>query len=203
MKVIGICGSSGSGKSSVCDFFLRRGAPVFDCDKIYHELVNAPTECLFEIKNAFGDGVIKDGKLDRSALGAIVFHDKKKMLLLNEITHRHVVSELKKYIKKAKENEEDFCLIDAPMLFEAGVERLCDLVCTVVSPEEDQIKRICFRDHISEEKAKLRIKNQISREELIKRSDLVIENDGSISDLERSCYMLLEKIYELKENENV
>ena len=72
-----IVGPSGSGKSTVCDFFLKRGAPVFDCDKIYHELVNAPSDCLLEIEKAFGSGVISDGKLDRKALREIVFHDKK------------------------------------------------------------------------------------------------------------------------------
>ncbi len=199
MKVIGICGSSGSGKSTVCDFFLKRGAPVFDCDKIYHELVNAPSDCLLEIEKAFGSGVILDGKLDRKALGEIVFHDKKRLHLLNEIAHRHVFLKLESLIKNAEMNDEEFCLIDAPLLFEAGVERLCDLVCSVISPTDDQIRRICLRDHISEEKARLRLENQISRDELIKRSDVVIENDGSISDLERYCYILLEKIYELEE----
>ena len=199
MKVIGICGSSGSGKSTVCDFFRKRGISVFDCDEIYHELVSAPSDCLLDIAKAFGSDVISDGKLDRKILGEIVFHDKNKRLLLNQISHKHVLLRLEDLIKKAELDNEEFCLIDAPLLFEAGVERYCDLVCSVISPTKEQIQRICLRDHISEEKAKLRISNQISREELIKRSDFLIENDGSITDLERSCYMLLEKIYELEE----
>ncbi len=203
MKVIGICGSSGSGKSTVCEFFRKRGVPVFDCDEIYHELVNTPSDCLFEIGKAFGTGVIADGKLDRAALGEIVFHDKKKRLQLNEIAHRHVVLKLKSLIKDSENSGEEFCLIDAPLLFEAGLERICNLVCSVISSENEQIRRICLRDGISEEKARLRISNQISKEELMKRSDVVIENNGNITDLERYCYILLEKIYELEEIENV
>ncbi len=198
MKVVGICGSSGSGKSTVCDFFRKRGVPVLDCDEIYHELVSHPTKCLLELADVFGENIISDGALDRKALGKIVFSDKAKLLKLNEISHRHVKNELDERINSLSEEEYEFCLIDAPMLFEAGLEKKCDLVCSVISSEDIQIRRICERDNIKPEEAKSRLKNQISPNELRNRSDLVIENLGNITDLERYCYILLEKIYELK-----
>lgn len=105
MKIIGLCGSSGSGKSTVCKYFFERGFPVLDCDEIYHHLVESPSDCLVEIGERFGTHLIQNNRLDRVKLGNIVFCDPEKLAILNEISHRHVIFELEKRISDfAKKN---------------------------------------------------------------------------------------------------
>ncbi len=194
MKIIGICGSSGSGKSTVCLCFEKLGIPILDCDKIYHELVEKPSDCLSEIGEVFGSDLIENGYLDRKKLGKIVFNDRKKLDLLNRISHLHVKLQLKKRMLELSAESYPACIIDAPMLFEAGLDRSCDAVIAVVADQKVQLSRICARDCIDEESATLRLSNQISSEELKTRADFVIENNGTLSDLEVQCNKVLNLI---------
>ncbi len=199
MKIIGICGSSGSGKSTVCDYFRGIGIPVLDCDEIYHELVESPSPCLREIGERFGSELIQNGRLDRVKLGDVVFRDQEKLLQLNEISHRHVIAELEKRITEFTKLNYSACIIDAPMLFEAGLDQRCDAVIAVVSDEAKQIERICARDAIDEERAKKRLLNQKSSEELKALADFVIINNGTYQELTRQCELLKNLIFTEKE----
>lgn len=194
MKIIGICGSSGSGKSSLSHVFQENNIKVFDCDEIYHALVNAPSSCLDEIASTFGNDVIQNGRLDRKRLSEIVFSDREKLVKLNEISHRHVIYELEKEIEALKIKNAKACAIDAPMLFEAKLERRCDVVVAVIADEKVQIDRIMQRDGIDAERAKKRLANQIPNEELKRRADYVIENNGSREELRNKCCELLSAI---------
>ena len=194
MKIIGVCGSSGSGKSTVCRCFQNRGVPVLDCDEIYHKLVNAPSPCLQEIGEQFGFDMIQGGSLDRKKLGAIVFADRSKLERLNEISHRHVIFELDKIILSLQASGFTACAIDAPMLFEAGLDERCDFVVAVIADKQVQIDRICRRDGIEKEQAEKRISNQISSEKLKARADFILENNGTKEDLIRVCNELLDTI---------
>lgn len=196
MIKIGICGSSGSGKSSVSQIFKENNVTVFDCDEIYHKLVDAPSPCLNEIANTFGNDLIQNGRLDRKKLSEIVFSDKEMLLKLNEISHRHVIEELEKGIEQLKKENVKACVIDAPMLFESKLDQRCDYVIAVITNEQTQLTRIIQRDNIDAERAKKRLANQIPNEELIQRSDFVIENNGSREELENKCRKLLTKILE-------
>lgn len=198
MIVIGICGSSGSGKSTVSDYFRENGIPVLDCDEIYHELVEAPSACLTEIGKQFGMDLIRNNRLDRRKLGEIVFQDQEKLFLLNEISHRHVICELEKRITEYARNHHKACVIDAPMLFEAGLDRRCDAVIAVICDEAKQIERICARDDIDEEKARKRIINQKSADELKELADYVIINNGTYEELIDQCDRLQNLIFTVK-----
>ncbi|MBQ3074578.1 MAG: dephospho-CoA kinase [Clostridia bacterium] len=195
MKILGICGSSGSGKSSVSEYFRELGFPVLDCDLIYHNLVDAPSDCLTEIGKNFGFDLIKSGKLDRKRLGEIVFTDPIKLKLLNEITHRHVIRCLEGRITRLSQEGFKACLIDAPMLFEARLDRRCDQVIAVIADRETKIRRICARDGIDRQSAEIRIDHQLPDAELIKRSDYVIENSGSLNELRKRCDELLTVLF--------
>lgn len=194
MKVIGICGSTGSGKSSLCELLSRRGYPVLDCDKIYHGLVNSPSPCLSEIGETFGSDLISEGKLDRKNLGKIVFASPEKLALLNRISHKYVVLEIQKEIEILKDKGATHCFIDAPLLFEAGLEKICDHVCAVISDKEEQIKRVCRRDQITREEAIKRIFNQTPEEALRNKCDFIIENTGSLDQFQKACENFFEKI---------
>lgn len=202
MKIIGICGSSGAGKSTVCSYFEQFGFAILDCDAIYHELVNAPSDCLTELGKNFGEDLIEGGRLDRNKLGQIVFSDKNKLRKLNEISHRHVKLQLEKEIKRLKASDVEAAIIDAPMLFEAELDKRCDLVIAVISDEASQLSRICERDGIGREKALKRLSNQISADELIKKANIIIENKGDLSDLQNQCKEIKEIILGTEGEEN-
>lgn len=195
MKIIGICGSSGSGKSTACKYFQENGIPVLDCDKIYHELVESPSECLTEIGETFGKDLIQNNSLNRKKLGNIVFQDPAKLALLNEISHRHVILELEKRIQDFSKKDQNACIIDAPMLFESGLDKRCDVVIAVISDEKIQIRRICERDGIDEASAKKRLQNQKNAEVLKELADFVIVNNGTYQELLLQCEQTRNKIF--------
>ncbi len=198
MKIIGICGSSGSGKSMVCRFFSENGISVLDCDEIYHKLVETASDCLYEIGENFGTDLIEGGTLDRKKLGNIVFSDSEKLKLLNKISHRHVMNELTKQIERFSKKGFSACVIDAPMLFEAGLDNRCDVIIAVISDLNLQLQRISRRDGINPDIAKKRIDNQISNEMLRERCDFVIENNGTYEELKLQCEKLLNTILTAK-----
>ena len=202
MKIIGICGSSGSGKSTVCDYFDELGVPILDCDRIYHDLVDAPSDCLTEIVSEFGQELLKDGRLDRKKLGKIVFSDPMKLSRLNEISHRHVKLKLEQEFEKMSNEGFPACVIDAPMLFEAELDKRCDAVIAVVADEAAQIQRICVRDGIDVQNATKRLANQISATELMERADFVIKNHGTLEDLKNNSQKILNIILNQEENDD-
>lgn len=198
MKIVGICGSSGSGKSTVSKYFQEHGIPVLDCDKIYHTLVESPSDCLAEIGEKFGNDLIQNGYLDRKKLGNIVFQNREKLEILNEISHRHVILELEKRIAEFSKSNLKSCIIDAPLLFESGLDKRCDAIIAVISDEKQQIKRICERDGIDEASAKIRIHNQKDANTLSELADFVIHNNGTYEELLLQCEKIRNKIFTKK-----
>ncbi len=192
MKIIGICGPSGAGKSTVSRYLFEKGIPVLDCDVIYHELVDSDTPCLKAIEKRFGSGVIQNNTLDRKALGKIVYSDRTLLNELNAITHKFVLDELKFKINDLESQKKTVCIIDAPLFFEAGLEKWCDFVCAVITDPSILIQRICNRDKIAPCVAKKRVENQLSAEQLKDKVDFIIENNGDREALNRSCKKLLE-----------
>ena len=185
--VIGLTGGTGAGKSIISDFLKEKGATIIDADAISREITKEGGIALGEIAEAF-PGVITDGILDRRALGRIVFSDKEKLSLLNKITH--------KYIKKLTEDKideaEGLIILDAPLLFEAGEEALCDKVIFVTADDDVRIKRIMARDNLSFEDAKGRID---ARELLpiMEKCDFVVENNGDKDKVIKKVSDILEK----------
>ena len=193
MLVIGLCGGSGSGKSTVATILSSRNILHIDTDKIYRQMISSPSACTTELANEFGRRIINlDGSVDRKFLAEIVFSDKDKHSALNRITHKHVLASVRDIISNSKEY---FAVcVDAPMLFESGFDKECDVLVAVVSPIDNRIKRITERDNISVEAAKKRIGAQISDNELISKVDFVIYNNNDITMLETTVDELLEYV---------
>lgn len=194
MRLIGLCGRSGSGKGVFCETASELGLRVIDCDTVYKELVSRPSECLLEIARHFGNEVIRDGALDRRYLAPIVFSDKEKLTLLNNITHKHILNEVFAIINSC--NEDDTVLLDAPTLFESGLDTSCDQIVAIIAPDEQSVARIVLRDGISEEDARRRLSNQPTIDFLIENSDLVIYNDSSLESFKNASYEAIKTLTE-------
>lgn len=157
-KIIGLTGGSGSGKSTVAAALRSLGAFVIDCDKIAHENMLKGGIAYNEIVEAFGGSILAaSGEIDRKSLGNIVFNDKRALERLNRITHRHITDRVKALADKS---DSKITVIDAPLLYQTGLDRLCDSVWVTDAPYDVRLKRIMERDGITREAAESRLKNQ-------------------------------------------
>lgn len=199
MLKIGLTGSIGTGKSTVSKLLRERGIAVIDADLLAREIVKKGQECLNDLKNVFGNQVLTiDGELDRKKLGQIVFSDDGKLELLNSITHPHIRRRMKDQMNELESKNNKVIVLDIPLLFEAQMEDLVDIVLVVFAKEEIQIKRIMERDNCTQEEAMRIIKAQISQQDKISKSDYTIDNSGTIEELKEKLNGFLEKIEENK-----
>lgn len=176
MKVVGITGGIGTGKSLVCQIFSRLGVPVYESDKVAHTFYEKYPEINERIKKEFSEDVFeKNGKLNRKKLGEIVFSDNKKLNTLNSIIHPLVKLDFEKWLKGNKGNP--YVIKEAAILFESGSNEICDKIISVISPIELRISRVKERDHKSRIEIENIIDKQLNDEELIKKSDFIIYND--------------------------
>ena len=189
MKVIGLCGGSGSGKGVVSSFFAHRGIPAIDTDAVYRELVSGDTPCTRALSDEFGKEIISiDGSVNRALLAKIVFTGENcdyKLKKLNSITHKFILDETRKRLSSFKAKGYLAAIVDAPVLFESGFDKECDLVISVVADSSIRVNRIIARDNINVEAAMARITKQLSNDELIVRSNFVIENNSDLQSLEK------------------
>lgn len=188
MTVIGICGGSGSGKTQVSQILLARGIPVFESDDVYHGLIAAPSPCTRAIAAEFGECVLApDGAVDRAALREVVFSASPeapaRLARLNEITHRYVREAFTHWSLVQSAADAPCIALEAPLLFESGMDALCDAIVAVTAPLEIRVQRIMRRDRISEEQARARIRAQCPDEALLARCDYVIRNEGTMNDI--------------------
>lgn len=193
MTVIGVTGPSGAGKSLFCSYLEELGCLHLDCDKIYHDLVDSPSECTRALEAEFGASVIKpDGSLDRIALGAIVFApDADKLRAkLNEITHAFVLAEVRKAIA---ENEKACAVIDAPLLFEANFEKECNFTVALLASPELRLSRLTLRDNRTAEALKARMNAAPADEFYSSRATYTVINDGDADKLRTAANDIFNK----------
>ena len=198
MIVIGVCGGSGSGKGAVCSIFGTLGIPSVDTDAVYHELISCDGPCLRELAASFGDSVVKDGAIDRAALRNIVFSPpdvKEKQALLNSVTHKYVIGKTEQLLRDYGRQGVKGAIIDAPLLFESGLDKRCDVTVAVAADSNVRIARIMLRDGIDYDTAARRISLQIPDRELISRCDFVIHNNGSLDGLKAAVTEVYRQIF--------
>lgn len=176
-KVIGITGNSGSGKTTATKILKRLcDAEVIDADKVVRELSVPGTKYLDAIKEKFGESVfLEDGTLNRKALAEKIYNSKEDLEVLNGLTFKYVVEEIKFRIEESKS---EIIVLDAPLLFESGLDENCTVVIGLTAPFELKVERIVKRDGITEETAYSRINIQAKDEFYLNKADVVIENNN-------------------------
>jgi dephospho-CoA kinase len=185
---IGLTGGIASGKSTASQILKRLGATVIDVDMIGREVVKKGSPYLREIVEYFGEGILlEDGTLDRKKLGSIVFKNRDKLKILNSIVHPPMIARIKSLLESMeREGELDKVVVDAAILIEMGLHRLVDVIWLVKIPRQLQIERLMLRDNISREKAENMINSQMPMEEKEKFAAVIIDNSGTIEELEKS-----------------
>ncbi len=194
MFVIGVTGPSGAGKGVLSNILSSLGMRIIDADRVYHEVITPPSECLCELAREFGNQILnEDGTLDRKVLASIVFDEKNKDLLLrlNSISHRYVSERIKAIIDAHKAQDEQFCVIDAPLLIEAGLCNACDLTIAVLADKNTRLERISKRDGISRDAAAARINSQKSDEFYISSTDCVVYNNTDVEKMRAGVIRIL------------
>lgn len=188
IKIIGLTGQSGSGKSTVSEYFKKRNITVINADKLVREIYNANSPCVKTIAATFGDDVLdKNGEIIRPILAQKAFSSKEATIKLNTVVHPFVTYEFLKQVNRALKNGEKYVLYDAPQLFESNADLICDVIISVIADKEVRLKRICARDNIDYNSAELRINAQFDEEFFRQNSDFIIDNNSDIEFLEKQA----------------
>lgn len=193
MKIIGITGGTGCGKTTALNELERRGALLIDCDAVYHRMLDTDRPMLDEIEKYF-PGAVVDGKLDRKALGAVVFTDEEALRDLNIITHRHINLEIRRILREHAMNGGTLAAIDAIELFSSGLAKRCTATVGVIAGRDVRISRIMRRDGISREYAMMRVNAQRPNEYFIQKCSRVLENNGSQEEFIERCRKTFEEV---------
>lgn len=173
-----ITGSIGSGKSTACRMFSELGVPVFYSDKQSAKLMNCSDKVINKIKSEFGEELYSTGKLDRKALGEIVFKNEEKLRLLESIVHPAVSKYFEKWVEVQEYfRDSEYVIEESAIGIELGIQDKFDLVIVVTADESIRIKRTMERDSCTEEQVRDRMKNQMPDEDKIKYADYVIVNN--------------------------
>lgn len=194
MKIIGLTGGSGVGKSAACSEFLKYNAAVLDADMSYRGLCASCAPMLEKISAEFGDVLNSDGSLNRKKLGSIVFSDPNALEKLNSITHPYIIGAARDFFEQSERDGRALCVYDAPVLFESGAAELCDLTIAVLSERETRIQRIMKRDSISREYAAMRVQAQHPDDWYRERCDFCIVNNGDLDALHEQLSAIIHTI---------
>ena len=191
--LIGLTGMSGAGKSTVAALLKKKGFRIIDCDALVHSLYE-DIRYIRLVGDAFGEEYIHEGGVDRKKLGALVFSDPASLKKLNETVSPFIMREVTARIKEAKA-EDTSTVLDAPLLFEYGLEKYCDCVVGVTVELETAVRRLCARDHRNEEELRARLRSQHDCAFFKEQCDYVLENNSDEQTLSVALDGILEKIY--------
>ncbi|MBE5768640.1 MAG: dephospho-CoA kinase [Clostridiales bacterium] len=181
MRIIGLTGGIACGKSNISETLQEMGAVIIDGDKLSRELTAPGGDALPLIRDAFGEDVFApDGTLMRRALGDVIFSSAEKRQMLDDLMQPLLLNLIKRRIREAEEAGAAACVLDMPLLYEAGLDKLCDTVWCAYLPPETQLERLMARDGFTEEEALKRLSSQMDPAEKARRAHVVIDTSGSI-----------------------
>lgn len=188
--LIGLTGQSGAGKSTVSEIFKENGFFVINADLVSKAVADSEVG-MTALKKAFGEEYFENGKLNRKKLGALVFENKEMLDKLNNTLLPIISEEIQKMIEKS---DSPLVLLDAPTLFESGIDKNCDVVISVIAPKNVLINRIMKRDSLSFNDAEKRISSQFSEEFFKENSQIVIENNSTLENLKSNAETALNNL---------
>lgn len=199
MKIIGLTGPSGSGKGELCSILEKFGIFCIDTDRVYHQLLVPPSDCLNELSSHFGSQILKaDGTLDRAALAKTVFAPgaNSELDALNTITHKYVLGKAREMIAEFSKQGASAVIVDAPALYESGFDKECDFCVAVIANKAIRADRIMLRDGISRDAAEKRINAQKNDSFYTERARIVIYNDSDTAELYKQALEILKALEE-------
>jgi len=184
---IAVTGGIGSGKSEVCQWFARQDITVISADDLAHEALGSAS-IQKKLITEFGERIWHDDQIDRQILGSIVFGDSLRTSKLNDITHPYIIGRIQKMLETQAES---ITVYEIPLLFEAGLENLFDIIVMMWASENVRRDRLLKRKGMTENKISEIMAKQISQETAKAKADYVIENDDSYKDLEQKLQDLM------------
>ncbi|PFG74487.1 dephospho-CoA kinase [Tepidiforma thermophila] len=184
MHVIGLTGGIASGKSTVTSFFRERGIPVIDADILGHRTYDPGTETYQKVVETFGQDVVAaDGTIDRKVLGSKVFGRPEELKKLTDIVWPGIRRLASEQLAEFEAAGNELVVLEAAVLLEAGWEDLVDEIWVVVVDPEIAVQRLAARNGLDPDAARARIASQLTNEERIARGDVIIENNGTLDEL--------------------
>ena len=179
MKIIGMTGPTGSGKSTVAEIAKKSGFYVIDADSVSRQVTVTEMFLIKQLRLSFGNAIIKsDGSLDRRALARATFKTEQSKNELQRIIFPYIKNQIAKDMKKAENEGYGFCLLDAPTLFESGLDSVCDVTVAVLCNRKERKRRILSRDGLAEEDAEIRLSAGKTDDYYTSRADKIIYNNG-------------------------
>jgi len=195
-KVIGVTGGIGSGQSSVCQYLSKWGCKVVDVDKKAKQIINKDRSLQSDLKKTFGNEIFfRNGALNRRLLASIAFQDEEKIQKLNRLVHPRMVAEVIEEMENARFSQRyPLIVIDAALIYEISIEQIFDSIIVVYTSLNKRIERVMNRDGHTRDEIMARVRRQISLEEKKSWADYVIDNKGTVEDLEKQTQIVFDKI---------
>jgi len=190
---LGITGGLGAGKSTACQRLKERGAVIFDADSVAKEILLTVPEVQEQISDVFGINIQNHGNLDFGKLANIAFSNEENQTALNNIIHPYVIKAFEKK-REETEGQDGLLVIDAPLIFESGLDSHLDYTVLIYSTYKIRIARAIRRGNLSREQILKRMELQMSEEEKRKLASFVIENNGPVDQLYQKVDSLFDKL---------
>ena len=195
MRVIGITGRSGSGKSTVTRLYAARGFPCIDADEVSRAVLQPGSPCLARLQNAFGSDIVEaDGTLRRRLLADRAFATPEGTARLTAITHPEILRRIDAWLQEQRAAGAALVFVDGAVIVGTPFESRCDALLLVAAPQEQSVARICARDGISPEMARRRLGAQTPEQTLRRAARYVLENDSTPQRLEERALALLSQL---------
>lgn len=195
MLTVGLTGSVASGKSAVARVWAEAGVPVVSADELARRVVEPGSPGLDEVVDAFGEGILApDGSLDRGALRKRVFRDEEARRRLEAILHPRIEALRRRWLEERRREGEALVVAEIPLLFEVGLEDAFDVTVVVHAGREERLRRLVEDRGLAEDEARRMIDAQLDPEEKRRRADAVLENDGTVAELEERARRLLDRL---------
>lgn len=196
MITVGVTGSMASGKSTVAAIFAASGIPVFDADAVVHAMYHAPPPQLLEAI----PGAVVDGSIDRRKLSSMLEEDHDIIASLETITHPFVLARAEAFIEAALSSGETIAVLDVPLLFESGLDRLCDRTLVTMAPRALRDERITERSGMSERLRRFLQARQLPDEEKAARANYVVDTTRSGGEVEDTIRNIIAELTAIETN---